>query len=403
MRRSIWCRVVDHFGDAGVCWRIARDLAQQLNQSAAPLSPVGARPKALQSALLPANVPTQQVTLVIDRVDILNRLVPSLDPQAGYCDGVHIVQWEDAQETADIVICAFGCRLPDSMLQTMQQQRPAPVWINLEHLSPQTWVEGCHLLPSPHQTTGLVEYFYFPGFSQRTGGLPREPGLLEKRDRFLADPTARADVLTRVGVPPALHGLPALMVFCYPDAPLEALLRAIHREPPTLILLCGDTRAIAEPGHDNATVFRMPFIAQAEFDALLWCCAAAFVRGEDSLVRAHWAGIPFIWQPYRQADHAHRDKLQAWLDLAWGPKPQDTLNAAAGAALHRALSHAWDQADASALEATWPQWWAHRAQLRQSALEYAAELATHPSLLEGLQSFVRDQLESRVVEGSNPA
>jgi hypothetical protein len=93
MRWSIWCRVVDHFGDAGVCWRIARDLAQQLNQSTAPPRPVGAGPKALQSAPLPAKVPAQQVTLVIDRIDILNRLVPSLDLQAGYCDGVHIVQW----------------------------------------------------------------------------------------------------------------------------------------------------------------------------------------------------------------------------------------------------------------------------------------------------------------------
>jgi uncharacterized repeat protein (TIGR03837 family) len=58
----------------------------------------------------------------------------------------------------------------------------------------------------------------------------------------------------------------------------------------------------------------LPYLAQADFDRLLWACDLNFVRGEDSLVRALWAGRPFIWQIYPQDDGVHEAKLQAFLD-----------------------------------------------------------------------------------------
>jgi hypothetical protein len=42
-----------------------------------------------------------------------------------------------------------------------------PVWLNLEYLSAETWVAGCHGLPSPHPRLPLVKHFYFPGFDCR--------------------------------------------------------------------------------------------------------------------------------------------------------------------------------------------------------------------------------------------
>ena len=47
---------------------------------------------------------------------------------------------------------------------------------------------------------------------------------------------------------------------------------------------------------------------------MLWACDFNFVRGEDSLVRAIWAGKPFVWQIYPQDDNAHYAKLEAFLD-----------------------------------------------------------------------------------------
>jgi len=35
-------------------------------------------------------------------------------------------------------------------ISTMAARVPHPVWINLEHLSAEPWVDGYHGLPSPH-------------------------------------------------------------------------------------------------------------------------------------------------------------------------------------------------------------------------------------------------------------
>ena len=58
---------------------------------------------------------------------------------------------------------------------------------------------------------------------------------------------------------------------------------------------------------------RLPMLTQADFDRLLWSCQLNFVRGEDSFVRALWAGAPFVWQLYVQDDGAHAAKLDAFL------------------------------------------------------------------------------------------
>jgi uncharacterized repeat protein (TIGR03837 family) len=65
---------------------------------------------------------------------------------------------------------------------------------------------------------------------------------------------------------------------------------------------------------DNLHVHILPFLSQADYDVLLRDCDLNFVRGEDSWIRAIWAGNPFIWQPYMQAEDTHITKLNAFLD-----------------------------------------------------------------------------------------
>jgi hypothetical protein len=75
------------------------------------------------------------------------------------------------------------------------------------------------------------------------------------------------------------------------------------------------------PGFEDFHIHRPEGLerSQDDFDALLCSSDLNFVRGEDSFVRAHWAAasaraVPFVWQPYRQADAAHRDKLMGWMN-----------------------------------------------------------------------------------------
>ena len=48
-----------------------------------------------------------------------------------------------------------------------------------------------------------------------------------------------------------------------------------------------------------------------------------FVRGEDSFVRALWAGRPFLWHIYPQDDEAHIAKLDDFLDHYLATLPAD--------------------------------------------------------------------------------
>src|SRR5206468_1295852 len=57
----------------------------------------------------------------------------------------------------------------------------------------------------------------------------------------------------------------------------------------------------------------IPFMRQDDYDRLLWTCDLNFVRGEDSWVRAQWAGRPFVWHIYPQDENLHHVKLRAFL------------------------------------------------------------------------------------------
>jgi uncharacterized repeat protein (TIGR03837 family) len=61
------------------------------------------------------------------------------------------------------------------------------------------------------------------------------------------------------------------------------------------------------------TVRVLPFVPQPDYDKLLWACDLNFVRGEDSFVRAQWAGKPFVWHIYPQDENLHHKKLRAFL------------------------------------------------------------------------------------------
>jgi uncharacterized repeat protein (TIGR03837 family) len=364
----IWCRVVDHFGDAAVCWRLATNLAAALAQD---------------------NPSSAEVVLAIDRPEVLRQLVPKLSPTLNPppLDGVRVVDWTFPATDIDVMISTFGCRIPDRVLASMGEQRPPPVWINLEHLTPQPWTGSCHTLASPNRTNGLDEIFFFPGFDRSTGGLLREPELLQERDGFLADPRKRDIFLAGLGVQRADRALPAVLVFGYPDAPVDALIETLEHGPPMLLLLPSSPAPTIRQG--NLRIHAFGWVAQRDFDRLLWSCMTAFVRGEDSLVRAHWAAIPFIWQPYRQTDLSHREQLGAWL-ARWQP----FLSSGATAA-QTSLARAWDRGESAQLSAAWDGWIKHLPELKQGAADWSRELATGPSLIQSLCGFLRDRLESR--------
>ena len=306
MKWDIFCSVVDNYGDIGVTWRLARQLVAEHGLT---------------------------VRLWVDEIAAFARLCPAADAGAErqVQQGVEVCRWrQDWQPTepADVVIEAFACELPAAYVAAMAARPGKVLWLNLEYLSAEDWVAGCHGLPSL-QSNGLQKFFFFPGFTAGSGGLLRERELLARRQAFQADAAARAEFLASLGVQP-LAGARLISLFAYENSALPSWLEALAADTRITQLLVPEGRILGDLqawlGGSGLTVGEarrrgqlhiqvLPFVEQAQYDRLLWCCDFNAVRGEDSFVRAQWAGRPLLWHIYQQSGEAHWDKLEAFLAL----------------------------------------------------------------------------------------
>ncbi|HET7729149.1 MAG TPA: elongation factor P maturation arginine rhamnosyltransferase EarP [Usitatibacter sp.] len=389
-RWDVFCRVVDNYGDVGVSWRLARQLAREHGK---------------------------RVRLWIDDLVVMAKLRPELD--AAYdqqaLEGVEVCRLREpfvVDEVADVVVETFGCDPPPAYVQAMAERRVRPRWINLEYLSAEDWVEQSHALPSPHPRLPLVKHYFFPGFTPRTAGLLREAGLIERRDAFQSDPGAQAAFWRSVvgKVPPAQ----ALKVslFTYLGAPVDGLARSCRQYAGPVWLIAPEGAAATAlrgwTGRDSIRrndhggglrreleVFEVPFLPQDSYDLLLWSCDVNFVRGEDSFVRAHWAGRPFVWNVYPTDDGAHWVKMAAF--LARFTEGLDADRAGAVSALHEA----WNRGDPPLsgekapppLGDAWSRFLGHREALGNHAAGWCRRLAARPDLVSELVDFCDNVLK----------
>jgi uncharacterized repeat protein (TIGR03837 family) len=327
LRWDIFCQVIDNFGDIGVCWRLAVQLAGR----------------------------GQAVRLWVDDSAALEWMAPE------GCPGVQVLRWTARQgfpearaqpggdperdprrddafdsstgyEPGDVVIEAFGAALAPAVVAAIARanavQRRRIAWINLEYLSAEAYAAGSHGLASPvhgGSPAGVRKWFFFPGFTPDTGGLLREPDLAQRQAQF--DRTSWRARHAHGGA-----GELIISLFCYEPAVLAPWLLSLRTvaggQPVCLLVTHGRAtaavrRALGElPADWNAgervRIVYLPALTQREFDHLLWSADVNFVRGEDSLVRALWAGAPFVWQIYPQDDGAHLRKLVAFLGLLTG-------------------------------------------------------------------------------------
>jgi uncharacterized repeat protein (TIGR03837 family) len=307
---DVFCRVVDNFGDLGVCWRLAMNLAER----------------------------GHRVRLWVDDASALPWMAPGA--LEGQWPSIEILSWTQTQDpttlskraVADVWVETFGCAIApefiaagaDCIRATGQNVLKVPIWINLEYLTAEDYAERTHLLPSPvlhGPAAGWTKYFYYPGFTLGTGGLLRELDLLTRQAAF-----DRASWLAQLGI--AWTGQRLVSLFCYEPTHLADLLQQLRDDPTPTLLLVTQGRAaravknLEEKGlqplcslRGQLSISYLPQLSQRDFDHLLWACDCNFVRGEDSVVRALWAGKPLVWQIYPQDDAAHHDKLEAFLDM----------------------------------------------------------------------------------------
>ncbi len=331
----IFCRVIDNFGDIGVCWRLARQLACEY--------------QALVTLWLDDFTALQPLLSAAHRTQ-LQQLGERPEGSVGQ---VALRRWGTDEEpqalelpAVDVLVEGFGCNPPAWYIERMARQEVAPHWFNLEYLSAEPWVQECHGLVSLHPDSGLEKVFFFPGFTTGTGGLLRERGLLLQHELWQkTQADQRSACLTGLGIAEAdmerLSQAGSLMIslFGYPSASLDSWLQALAQEPVPVLCLLPEGRLLeslrqgfltgAAPTAEGADPFSsgarltsgnlvlqvIPFQSQDDYDRLLSLCDLNLVRGEDSFVRAQWAGQPLVWHIYPQQEDAHLNKLEAFLDL----------------------------------------------------------------------------------------
>lgn len=303
----VFVRVIDNWGDVGVGWRLCMQLACSF---------------------------PWRVRLWIDDVAALGKLVLAAE-LAAVQDTIMVEKWSDDDsvslrlaQLADpvMVIETFGCDLPSPVLRRMQQCQP--LWLNWEYLTAEDWAVDLQAMPSL-QGNGLAKYFWFMGIDQQSGGLLREANYLSRRNEFLQQPCLQQAFKQQYGLP-LEHVGQLWLIFAYTSerwAEWLSMWRGAD-EPITLWLAGHEVAdslraagviaadALQQVGDtfelEQVTMVRIPFVPQSAFDNLLWLADGAIVRGEDSFVRALWAGLPFLWHIYQQEEAVHLQKLDAY-------------------------------------------------------------------------------------------
>jgi uncharacterized repeat protein (TIGR03837 family) len=248
-------------------------------------------------------------------------------------------------------------------------------------------------MPAFSDIPDLEKFFFLPGFTNKTGGVLREANLIAQREIFLS--TQRQAWLTKLAIYPK-QGARLISLFSYETSSLLSLVevwqqsqQAVHCLIPDgkslrCLNLCleqnlmvGDLLTLG-----TLTLQVIPFLSQLDYDRLLWCCDINFVRGEDSFIRAQWAGRPFIWHIYPQEENTHLLKLEAFLHryLPLTDNPQQEAI--------RQLWLGWNKGEP--VDKLWLNCESLHTSWHQTSHEWMTFLQQQPSLVENLVHFVEN-------------
>lgn len=360
---DLFCDVIDNFGDAGVCWRLARLLTKEKGH---------------------------RVQLFINRPETLQALAPNLNssnlPQT--LGNIVVMHWNECLKCTpgDVVIETFGLPAARRIRKENRGKKPSSA-MDQSGIPLGRRLGGRMPLPAfASSVSSRAEVLLLPGRHEKTGGIMIEKDLLAAQNAFEQH---RSEFLQNLGLQQSVF---TVFVFCYPEAPLEHFYEALSkdaREVNVLIpksaaagkwlKLCEDN--LSETIHTRV----LPMVPQENFDQLLWCADSLIIRGEDSFVRAQLAAKPFIWNIYPQTESTHIKKLKAFasrLTSSYGELQPLWLE----------MNIAWNERPEE-IPRLWPQWRNSTEELSICAQSWRNDLIAIGSLSENLCKFIELKLK----------
>ena len=328
----IACQSVDFFGDAAVCLRLAQGLVARGAQVR-----ILADPRALAH---------------------LQKMAPAcaLEPPQGFVATSALAYW------AIDDLCTPGHGLPlqgaDLLLEAFQMQVPQAIFEQLpeatlrylvDYLALEEWTADCQWMAAPDPVyPKKPRYWLAPSLRQDGPGVIQGQRPAAGGTGFQANRQAlRRSMMKRceqaLGADPGPgrdrqkdddETVFLVFAYCYPSTPLPEFAQSLScalrqlsagggnwaQEGLPQALIRAQRVLVFEPHHRAPAAPDAGLLSQHEFDQCMAVSDLALVRGEDSfgtaLFYASQWGLPFVWQPYRQADDAHLRKLDAWLAQA---------------------------------------------------------------------------------------
>ncbi len=308
---DIFCRVIDNFGDIGVVYRFAREF-------------------------LYSN-PTIKIRVFLDDFNTFTSLNDTVDPSKCIqtIDSITYLKMNsldhgffENNETAEVIIEAFGCEIPDVYMEKAYYQ--SKLLLNLEYISAEDWVEEYHLQESLLPKGNLKKYFFMPGFTNATGGVIASSSthtLIENNRfsslSFINNTLASCKIMIK---PDAESMIGTIFTYLRNFRNLFDSISSIRKHFFLLIFGQKSKEGIEHTLRDlgcsceesnviqyrNIHLIFLPFLAQRSYDLLLYHTDFNIVRGEDSLVRAILAGKPMIWNAYLQDNKYQKVKVEAF-------------------------------------------------------------------------------------------
>lgn len=347
MQIGIVCKVIDNYGDAGFSLRLAKALALH----------------------------SHSVSLFHDHPPTFQALYPTEE-----VSGLQLVDASSAEFDSgaygllDLIIEPFGTSSEQTKHRfdvALKRSCPAAPWLVVDYLSSEEWVESFHLSRSVDPGTGRITSYFYPGFTDKTGGL------------------IHCDYPQNLRQPenPAIENTLVVFVFSYPNAPLAELLQSCDE----LNKIGAQQIRIGVAGklpdnYEFECATALPFCPQSHFDALLADHDVLFVRGEDSFVRAQLAGKPFVWQIYPTQDQAHARKLADFYKCY-----SVGLSVPCRSALWRCWA-SWNELDGHAdFLTSWNDLQIHWAELQGHAIRWRDHLFQGPELVKEILTWRREQ------------
>ena len=302
---DIFCEIIDNFGDIGVVYRISKEL-KNIYQNA-------------------------RIRIVLNRTDefkAINKRVKDLEYQE--IDGLicttfsYVKKNAESFGAADLFIEAFGCDVPEEYLKIAKKN--SKLWINLEYLSGEKWIEDFHLCESLIDSKTLKKIFFMPGFSEKSGGVIIDSGFLKRKEYGMDN---REEVLKKYYPEIDFQNKLIGTVFSY-EKNFENLLETLEKQDrETVLILMGEktqksfSEILQKKFRENfgkigkygkITMLNADFLSQEEYEEVISAVDFNFTRGEDSFVRSILLGKPFMWHIYLQEEKAHMDKIRAFND-----------------------------------------------------------------------------------------